>query len=242
LISESSYAFNKRLLSLQIVKGANRLKLVPLSICSSILLLTSTLAQADPVLIVGTPADSYLATPTSASPNLGAVEINFDSLTPFTTYSTYTSQDVSISSPDGLEVLPFSTESAPNELFDTSAAGSANITIDDTLGVTAIGVGIADSDPVTIFLQALNADGTAFGSLFSVTIPETGTNSGNAYFVIEDTTSDIYGLQITQPVGNAASFSGLAIDDVQVAPEPSSFVLLAGGIAILGALRLRKRV
>jgi hypothetical protein len=217
------------------------LKLIPLSLCSSILLLTCALAQADPVLIVGTPADSFLATPTSASPNLGGVKINFDSLTPFTTYSAYTSQGVSISSPDGLEVLPFSTQSAPNELFDTSAAGSANITVNYAQGVTAIGVGIADSDPVTIFLQALNAGDTAFGSLFSITIPETGTNSGNAYYVIEDTTPDIHGLQITQPLSNA-NFSGLAIDDVQVAPEPSSFVLLTAGIACLGSLRLRKRV
>lgn len=223
------------------------MKLIPLSLCSSILLLISTLAQADPVLIVGTPADSYLSTPTSALPNLNGIKINFDSLTPFATYSTYTSQGVTISSPDGLEVLPYSTQSAPNELFDTSAAGSANITIDFTPGEIAIGVGIADSDvqlngqPVSIFLQALNAGGTGFGSLFSVTLPEAGANPGNGYFVIQDTTPDIHGLQITQPVGNA-NFSGLAIDDVQVAPEPSSFVLLAGGMAILGALRLRKRV
>lgn len=216
------------------------MKLIPLSLCSSILLLACTLAQADPVLIEGTPADSYLSTPTSASPNLGGVKINFDSLTPFATFSTYSSQGVTISSPDGLEVLPFSTQSAPNELFDTSAAGSANISINYTVGVTAVGVGIADSDPVTIFLQALNASGTGFGSLFSVTIPETGANPGNSYFVIQDTTPDIHGLQITQPVGNA-NFSGLAIDDVEVTPEPSTFVMLAAGVAILGSLRLRKR-
>jgi hypothetical protein len=207
------------------------LKLISLSFCSSILLLISTLAQADPVLIEGTPADSYLSTPTSAAPNLGGININFDSLTPFATYSTYASQDVTISSPDGLEVLPFSTQSGPNELFDTSTAGSANISIGFTSGESAIGVGIADSDiqsngqPVSIFLQALNAGGTGFGSLFSITLPETGANPGNAYFVIQDSTAEIHGLQITQPVGNA-NYSGLAIDDVQVVPEPSSILLL----------------
>jgi hypothetical protein len=46
---------------------------------------------------------------------LGGILINFDSLTPFATYSTYTSSGVSISSPDGLEVLPYSTEDGPNE-------------------------------------------------------------------------------------------------------------------------------
>lgn len=217
------------------------MKLIPLTLASLTLLLTSTLVQADPVLIVGTPADSFLSIPTSASPNLGGVKINFDNLTPFTTYSTYTSQGVSISSPDGLEVLPFSTQSGPNELFDASAAGSANISINYVIGASAIGVGIADSDPVTVFLQALNASGTPFGTQFAVTIPETGTNSGNAYYVLEDTSPDIHGLQITQPL-SSSNFSGLAIDDVQVAPEPSSFVLLAAGIAFLGSLRLRKRV
>jgi hypothetical protein len=36
-------------------------------------------------------------------------------------------------------------------------------------------------------------------------------------------------------------YSGLAIDDVQAAPEPSTFVLLIGGAAILGFFRLRKQ-
>src|ERR1700735_370686 len=76
----------------------------------SLLLLTSLLVQASPVLITGTPGDDSLATPTGPSPNLHGILINFDSLTPFTTYpTTYTSNGVSISSPDGLEVLPYST-------------------------------------------------------------------------------------------------------------------------------------
>ena len=67
-----------------------------------------------------------------------------------------------------------------------------------------------------------------------------GTTAGNGYFLLEDTTSDIFGLQISQPIGNAALFSGLAIDDVQAAPEPSTFMLLIAGAAIAGFIRLRK--
>jgi hypothetical protein len=196
--------------------------------------------QAGPVLISGTPADDYSLPNTSASPNLQGILLNFDSLTPLATYSTYTSGGVSISSPDGLEVLPYSSQSAPNELFDNSAAGSANITIGITKGATAIGVGIADSDSVTITLQALNSVGTVFGPAFNLTIPETGSNPGNGYYVVEDTTADIYGLRITQPL-SSVNYSGLAIDDVQVAPEPSTFMLLAAGAAVLGTRLLRKR-
>jgi hypothetical protein len=207
---------------------------------SSLLLLTPLLMQAGPVLLTGTPANAFSLPTTSESPNFHAILVNFDSLTAFATFSTFTSGGVSISSPDGLEVLPFSSQSAPNEMFDNSAAGSANLTIGLTQGTTAIGVGIADSDAVTITLQALTSGGTVFGPAFSLTIPETNPNPGNGYYVVEDTTADIFGLRITQPL-SSANFSGLAIDDVQVAPEPSTLILLTAGAAIFGARRLRER-
>jgi hypothetical protein len=206
--------------------------------CGLSLLLTSMVAQASVVLVTGTPADDLLSTPSSASPNLGDVKINFDNLTPFSTYSTYTQSGVSITSPDGLEVYPFSTQSGPNYLYDTSAEGSANTSILLNQGPTYdIGVGIADSDPVTIMIQALGAGDTALGAAFAVTITETGPNPGNGYFVVEDSTPGLYGLQIAESVSNV-NFSGLAIDDVQVSytPEPSSFVFLATGLLGLVAL------
>jgi len=132
------------------------------------------------------------------------------------------------------------------ELFDNSSNGSADLFINLSQGSSFLGVGIADSDnipasgnPVTISLQPLTQTGTNLGSAFNVTLTEIGSNPGNGYFVVEDTTSDIYGLKITQSVGNA-NYSGLAIDDVQAAPEPSSLLLLTGGVGILGLFRLRK--
>jgi hypothetical protein len=215
-------------------------------LCGLCVLLTSMAAHAD-TLTTGTPSDSYDSPAhLTPSPMLGGQIVNFDSLTAFATYSTYRSGEISVSSPDGLEVLPYSTQSGPNELFDTSAAGSANLSIKLGEGVGGIGVGIADSDenaldvPVTIDLQALNSSGVAFGSLFAVTLTETGSNPGNGYFVITDATSDIHGLAITQPVSNAALYSGLAIDDVQITPEPSSFMLLATGLMAAGSFGLMK--
>lgn len=218
---------------------------INLLFCSSFLLLASTFAQAAPVLFIGTPGDADLSKNPGPSPALGNL-LNFDTLTAFSTFvpNTYAAQGYSsISSPDGLIVLPFSDQSGPNELFDNSSDGTANITIDLSFGTSAIGVGIADSDPVSITLQALDASGGDLGQAFTVNLPatESATNFGNGYYGISDTTKDIFGLQITQTVSNAADFSGLAIDDVQTAPEPSTMLLLTAGAAILGAVRLRKR-
>jgi len=220
-----------------------------------LLLLTSTLAYGVPVLLSGTtPADDSTLPVTPVSPRFGTL-INFDGLAQCGTFppdgsctnlSGNTFSGVTFTSADGLYAIPFSAQSAPNELFDNGTLGSANILITTAGGVMQIGVGIADSDilpstlPVTITLQPLNALHTALGSAFNITIPETGGNPGNGYFVFQDTTADIFGLQITQSVPNA-NFSGLAIDDVQVTPEPSTFLLLSAGVAVFGFLRLRKR-
>jgi hypothetical protein len=211
-------------------------------------ILTVVSANASPTLATGTPGNSYNSPPTGVSPRFGTL-FDFDALTPMSTFNpaTYAAQGVNISSPDGLVVYPYSTQSGPNELFDNSANGSANISI-KTFGTEEIGVGIADSDitaggvPVTVYLQALNASGVGFGSLFTVTLPVDGSNPGNGYFMISDTSYDIYGLQITQPVGSV-NYSGLAIDDLQVAPtpEPSTFALLGTLSLLAGAARLRRR-
>ena len=110
-----------------------------------------------------------------------------------------------------------------------------------SLGTSAIGIGLADSDGVTITLEALNSTGGVLGSAFMVTLPSSTVNPFNGYFVITDTTADIFGLKILQTTGNA-NFSGLAFDDLQVAtPEPSTSILVIGGGALLGFIRLRRR-
>ncbi len=117
------------------------------------LMLTMPLiAQASPIWSTGTPANAYMATPTPASPNFGGTLINFDSLptscgfppSGCTNYSGTTFSGVTITSPDALNVIPYSSQSAPNELFDDSAGGSANITITTASGESAFGVGIAE--------------------------------------------------------------------------------------------------
>ena len=225
------------------------MKLKPL-LYTSLLLMTALAVQASPVLILGTPGDDLLATPTGPSPNLGGLLFTFSSLTPFSTFNPTTyasaSQGVTISSPDGLLVLPFSTQSNPNYLFDNSTEGTADITISAAGGAGAIGVGIADSDdPINVVLEALGAGNSDLGT-FNVTTDvvnaeSEGPNPGNTYFVVKDTTPDIYGLVITQTDASELN-SGLAIADVQVTPEPSSLAFMVAGIlAIVGCSRLRKR-
>src|ERR1700689_747932 len=111
--------------------------------------------QAGPVLVNGTPGDSSLATPSGPSPNLNNILLTFASLTDGTTYTNadpFSQSGVTISSPDGLTVLPYSTQSNPNYLYDDGANGdgdgTADIIIKLTSGVTAIGVGIADADTI----------------------------------------------------------------------------------------------
>lgn len=215
---------------------------LPIAGFVSILALLSGAASAT-TLSIGTPANSLPAVPTQASPQFGST-INFDSLTPNTPLAPgqLAAQGVmNISSPDGLQVVPYSTQTAPNEVFDTSADGSANITINFSASQGVVGIGIADADPVTIFLQALDKGGNPLGSDFGVTLDPGSANPYNGYFVVSDTTDDIYGLQITQPIGNP-NYSGLAIDDLQLAPEPATFALFGIGAALFGIGRLRRRV
>jgi len=214
-----------------------------------VVVLTPLLSQAGVVWSTGTPADDSTVPNKPASPQFGGVLINFDGLpscqtfppSGCTNYSGTTFSGVTITSPDGLYAIPYSAQTAPNELYDNSAEGSASITVETVAGQSEFGVGISDSDPVTITLQALGAGYVALGAADVITIPETGGNPGNGYYYVQDTTSDIYGFTITQSLSDP-SYSGLAIDDVQAAtPEPSTFVLLIGGAAILEASRRRKR-
>lgn len=204
-----------------------------------LILATAALCQAD-TITVGKAGNSNLATPSGPTP-VGTL-INFDSLTPFSQGGSITSGAATITSPDGLQVLPYSSMSAPNYLFDTSSDGSANLTIKLAAGTNDIGVGVADLDGVSITLQALGLNGSLLGSAFTENLTTTTDMNGDSYFIISDSGYDIYGLSIAQSKGSP-NYSGLAIDDVQfqATPEPSAFALLGAGLALVGGLRLRKK-
>ena len=217
---------------------------VKLMLCALSVSLAANVASATPVLTVGVPGDSLLSTPKKPTLLPGATLFNFDSLTPGISYPTTTSNGFSILSPDGLLVEPYSTQSGPNELFDNSAAGSANITINFTSGEYGVGIGIADSDPVSVTFQALGLGGVSLGPSFTESLATTENliNTGNGYYYITDSGSDIYGLRITESA-SSPDFSGLAIDDLQIAatPEPASFVFLAEGVCALGVFASLRR-
>ena len=152
---------------------------------------------------------------------------------------------MSISSPDGLTVLPYSTQSGPNELYDASLDGSAHITLSLASPTSAVGFGIADSDPVSLTVQAIGAGGVLLGSPFTENLAttESSINTGNGYYLLRDTSSDIYGFVLTQAAGDAVDYSGLALDDVQIAPtpEPSTLTLMGLGVSSVLGLASRRR-
>jgi len=214
-----------------------------ITVFAASILFTAALAQAV-TITPGTPENGNSASSTGPAPLFGT-RFTFDSLTPNSTFSasTYAAQGVTISSPDGLVVSPYSTQSGPNELFDNSSDGSANIKIVLTKGTNEIGIGIADSDGVPVTIEALSSTGAVLGTLSS-TMPNNTVNPFNGYFVASDGGNyDIYGLAILQASGNAASFSGLAIDDLQVnpTPEPATLAMFGVGAVLLGAFRVRAR-
>jgi PEP-CTERM motif len=251
------------------------MKINPL-ICIPLMLLMPLLSEADTIQIVqGTPGDNTFLPPISPSPSFTNV-INFANLEsqitslptaaqencinnglqcPSFTSTQYASQGVTISSPDGLLIYPFSDQTAGGiELFDPGATnpstclstsscdGTANITISLTNGVGELAVGLSDfDDPVSVTLTVLGAGDTILESMNVSSAVEAATQTtGQTYFVAEDTAPGIYGLQITQTI--ATDGAGLALAEVEYTPEPSTLLLLiGGGLAIIGSARLRKK-
>jgi hypothetical protein len=242
-----------------------------------VIMMVPLLAQAGTVQIVeGTPGDNNLLPASAPSPGFSNV-INFANLEsqitalgstnaancdnngtncPSFNPSQYASQGVTISSPDGLLVYPFSDQTAGGiELFDPGATnsstctstascdGTANITIGLAGGVNDLAVGISEfDDPVTITISALGQNGAVLASnSMNVTtdIENAAAGTGQTYFVAEDTTPGIYGLEITQTTQTFGS--GLALAEVESSPEPSTFLLIGGGLAMIGYSRLRRK-
>ena len=209
--------------------------------CGSFLI-SSVLSSAAVSIAVGTSGNSSLATPTGPSPSFGTL-VNFDNLAQSASpVASLTAGPITVSSPNGVSVIPYSSMSSPNEVQDNGVNGVANLTIKLNNQTNELGVGVSDLDGVSVTVQALGSNGLPLGSSFVENLNNTNDINGDSYFVLSDTSYDIYGLKITQTASNA-NYSGLAIDDVQFAPipEPSGFALFGAGLAVLGGLRLRKK-
>jgi PEP-CTERM motif len=212
-------------------------------LCSA-LLLFSSFGFAAPTLITGTP--NFLGI--GLSPVFGKL-INFDDLaTQVTNTATgffplpsgqYLSQGVA-SITNGPSVNPlfaavFSQQSAP--IYLTTGPNdnfAGNITISLVNPVNIIGIGILSDDSSPVTLSALGTTGNVLAS-FTVTTPSNSNTPANGYWAIQDTTNGIKGLQVV-------SSANLGIDDLQFAPEPSSFALIGAGILLVAFGALRRRV
>ena len=215
-------------------------------VSTSVMLMMPLLAGAGTIEVIeGTPGDNSKLPATSPSPALSGL-INFANLEsqitalgstnasncdnngigcPAFNPTQFASQGVTISSPDGLLIYPFSDQIAGGiELFDPGATdnaggdaaciadgdcdGTANITVSLASKVTALGVGLSDFDSgldVTINVLG-SAGGTLFSENVSSAMDTAALTTGQTYFVAEDTTPGaIYGLQIVQSANTDGS-------------------------------------
>jgi hypothetical protein len=170
------------------------------------------------------------------TPTFGTL-VNFDALTPLSTFvsSTYSSVGLASISNSGspLLVLPFSSQTPPNYLSTGSSDNYAgNITFTFTNPTSRAGFGISEDGTTPVTLTAFGASGNVLGT-FTETVPST---TFNAYYVLSDPSFDIKSISVSAP-------QNLAIDDVQFStvPEPSTMALLAGGMAFLVVSVRRRR-
>lgn len=170
------------------------------------------------------------------TPTFGAL-VNFDELTPMSTFnpSTYSSMGVASISNSGspLLVLPFSSQTPPNYL--STGAGdnyAGNVTFTFTNLTSMAGFGISEDGATPVTLTAFGANGNVLGT-FTETVPST---TFNAYYIVSDPSFDIKSISVS-------AAQNLGIDDVQFStvPEPSTTDLLIAGITCLVFSAARRR-
>jgi hypothetical protein len=217
-----------------------------MKLAASCTLLCAGILHAAPLLTVGVPAHTAAGIPLP-SPLLAGRYVRFDSepagltINPGTVYRIGYSgiTDASVTSTDQLVIRPTSTQSAPNELFANSGNGTADITINPDNNVSAIAFGIADPDPVNLTVNVVTTSGIVPFQI-DLRSTEDPTNPGNGYYEFQDNVKDILAVEILQTTA-APSFAGLAIDDVQYAPEPGALgLLLFAGAMFVGKWRRSK--
>lgn len=174
---------------------------------------------------------------TGLTPKFGTL-VNFDSLTPLSTFVPTTYSSVGIASisnataSDPLLVLPYSSQTPPNYLSTGATDNYAgNITFTFTSATSMAGFGISEDGTTPVTFTAFGASGNVLGT-FTETVPST---TFNAYYVLSDPSFDIKSVSVS-------AAQNLAVDDVQFStvPEPSTVALLTAGMAFL-LLSARKR-
>jgi hypothetical protein len=169
------------------------------------------------------------------TPTFGAL-VNFDELTPMSTFtpSTYSSVGIATISNSGapLLVVPFSPQTPPNYLSTGASDNYAgNITFTFTNPTSMAGFGISEDGTTPVTFTAFGAGGNVLGT-FAETVPST---TFNAYYVLSDPSFDIKSISVS-------AAQNLAVDDVQFStvPEPSTVALVTTGMAFL-LLTVKKR-
>jgi hypothetical protein len=184
-------------------------------------------------ITVGTP-DTF---GTGLLPVFGTL-VNFDSLTPMSTFAPATYSSLGLASisnspaSDPLLVLPFSSQTPPNFLSTGASDNYAgNITFTFTNPTSMAGFGIAEDGVTAVTFTVSGVSGNVLGT-FTETVPST---TFNAYYVLSDPSFDIKSISVS-------ATQNLAIDDVQFStvPEPSTVALVTAGMAFL-LLSIRKR-
>jgi len=203
------------------------------------------------VLSIGTPANNTNSI--TLSPQIGTL-INFDDLAssvsssatidPVTGFplfalpsNQYASQGVASISNSGSQLFAtfISQQSAPVYLTTGSSDNFAgDITIALNHPNTAIGIGVSSDGTTPITLKAFGASDNLLATFSGLVVPTTGPTPNNAYYVVSDPTGDIQSLEII-------SSQNLGIDDLQIAPEPSEYLVTGGALAFLAFLRFRRR-
>jgi PEP-CTERM motif len=146
------------------------------------------------------------------------------------TNTTDTTQTLSI-------ILGANGYAGPSNLFKLS--GAINL---DSGGADLIGQYYVDS------ANGLNGTGTGVTGLEVGTF-DTGALTGNEAFSFNgfgaDSVTGLYGmaegLTLTLKPGASVGIQGVSIEAVKGIPEPSTWVMMGGGFALLGLLGLRKR-
>lgn len=117
--------------------------------------------------------------------------------------------------------------------------GSGTMTILDPWGNNTTGAGLNAGTNATFQTLAVSTLTLTNGGFIGTYLDVTYTNTGVLYSGPDDTRA----LDGTTAYGDDSAMTGIiAVDTIEMVPEPASFALLAVGILGLGAARLGRRV